>query len=52
MQQILYGFRILMMTTCAFQRTATLCNPLKTKRILLHLKTHSAPRSKHFSSWL
>jgi len=27
-------------------------NPLKTKRILLYLKTQSVPRCKHFSSRL
>jgi len=27
-------------------------NPLKTKRRPLYLKTHSVPRSKHFSSGL
>jgi hypothetical protein len=32
----------------------TLCkfNPLKTKRKLFYLKNQSAPRCKHFSSWL
>jgi len=28
------------------------CNPLQTKSRLLHLKTQSVPRCKHFSSRL
>ena len=32
--------------------THTFFNPLKTKQILLYLKTQSVPRCKHFSSWL
>jgi len=43
MHQILYGFRILVMTACAFQRTATLFSPLQTKRRLLNtLRTDDA----------
>ena len=47
---------------CHYNRYSTLCNftsylyynfnPLKTKRRLLYLKTHSMPCSKHFASWL
>jgi len=32
--------------------TESRINPLKTKRILLYLKTQTVPRSKHFSSRL
>ena len=38
--------------TDKIQQTATLFNPLKTKRRLLYLKTQFVPRSKHFSSRL
>ena len=43
-----YG-HLLSVVTCT-SKTCSTVNPLKTKRRLLHLKTQSVPRCKHFSS--